>query len=104
MFDSWIAVASVVTAVGANVAGYLVAWGALKGTVAALANRVALLEGKMDALDELRLNVAKLETRLDVLIEQVRDLNASIRWMREPTDVRSGAANRPARAQRGSGL
>ena len=27
-----------------------------------------------------------LEVRLDALFEQMRDLNASIRWMREPAD------------------
>jgi len=85
MLSNWIAVTGVLIAAGANLAGYLVAWGALKGTVVALSSRVAVLEGKMDALDELKLNVAKLETRLDVLIEQVRDLNAALRWIREPT-------------------
>jgi hypothetical protein len=61
----------------------------MKGTLAALASRVASLEGEMRALDELKLDVARLETRLDTLIEQVRDLNASIRWMREPSEFRS---------------
>ena len=57
----------------------------MKGQVAALAARVAALEGQMRALEELKLDVARLQTRLDTLIEQVRDLNAAIRWMREPS-------------------
>ena len=52
--------------------------------MAALTTRVAMLEGQIRALDELKLDVARLETRLDALIEHVRDLNASLRWMREP--------------------
>src|SRR5277367_3938540 len=61
----------------------------MKGAVAALNARVALLESQMRAVDELKLDVARLETRLDALIEHVRDLTASIRWMREPADSRS---------------
>jgi uncharacterized coiled-coil protein SlyX len=56
----------------------------MKGAVAALTMRVGMLEGQMRALDELKLDVARLETRLDALIEHVRDLNASLRWIREP--------------------
>jgi hypothetical protein len=85
MVSDWIALAGVLLAAGINLAAYLVAWGAMKGAVAALTTRVAMLEGQIRALDELKLDVARLETRLDALIEHVRDLNASLRWMREPT-------------------
>lgn len=81
---AWIALAGAVATAGINLGGYLVAWGVMKGTVAALAARVSALEGELRALDELKLDVARLETRLDTLIEQVRDLNASLRWMRDP--------------------
>jgi outer membrane murein-binding lipoprotein Lpp len=81
---AWIALAGAVVTAGINLGGYLIAWGVMKGTVTQLSSRVASLEGEMRALDELKLDVARLETRLDTLIEQVRDLNASIRWMREP--------------------
>jgi hypothetical protein len=86
---AWIALAGALATAAINLGGYLIAWGVMKGTVAALAGRVASLEGEMRALDELKLDVARLETRLDTLIEQVRDLNASIRWMREPGELRS---------------
>jgi hypothetical protein len=85
---AWIALAGVSATIALNAGGYLVAWGAMKGAVAALNARVALLESQMRALDELKLDVARLETRLDALIEHVRDLTASIRWMREPADSR----------------
>ena len=75
---AWIALAGVVVTIAVNGGGYLVAWGAMKGAVSALGARVALLESQMRALDELKLDVARLETRL----------NASIRWMREPADSR----------------
>jgi hypothetical protein len=86
---AWIALAGVVATIAVNLGAYLIAWGVMKGTVVAIASRVTLLEGQMRALDELKLDVARLETRLDALIEHVRDLAASIRWMREPGGRRS---------------
>jgi len=94
---AWIALAGALATAAINLGGYLIAWGVMKGTVAGLASRVASLEGEMRALDELKLDVARLETRLDTLIEQVRDLNASIRWMREPVEPR------PARGRKSAG-
>ena len=86
---AWIALAGALVTIGINLGGYFIAWGALRATVVALASRVAALEGELRSLDELKLDVARLETRLDALIEHVRDLNASIRWMREPAEARS---------------
>jgi hypothetical protein len=91
---AWIALAGAVFTAGINLGGYLIAWGVMKGTVVALAARVSALEGELRALDELKLDVARLETRLDTLIEQVRDLNASLRWMRDPPDSRGGRGRR----------
>jgi hypothetical protein len=97
MLHDGIALAGVLMAVGVNLGGYLVAWGALKGQVTALGARVAALEGQLRALEELKLDVARLQTRLDTLIDQVRDLNAAIRWMRDPGEARArrGAAQLP---------
>jgi len=92
----WIALAGAIATAAINLGGYLIAWGVMKGTVAALAGRVASLEGEMRALDGLKLDVARLETRLDALIEQVRDLNASIRWMREPGEPRAARGRKAA--------
>ncbi|HZZ89946.1 MAG TPA: terminase family protein [Caulobacteraceae bacterium] len=44
---------------------------------------------ELKTVTDLKLDVARMETRLDALIEHVRDLTASIRWMREPADARS---------------
>ena len=85
---AWIALAGAIATAGINLGGYFIAWGAMKATVVALTARVAALEGELRALDELKLDVARLETRLDALIEHVRDLNASIRWMRDPPEPR----------------
>ena len=85
---AWIALAGAVVTAGINLGGYFIAWGAMKATVTGLSGRVSALEGELRALDELKLDVARLETRLDALIEQVRDLNASIRWMRDPAEPR----------------
>ncbi len=97
-FRDWIAVAGVAVVAGVNLGGYLVAWGALKGQVAALGARVGALEGQMRALEELKLDVARLQTRLDTLIDQIRDLNAAIRWMREPPSEPSRAEPRARRS------
>jgi len=94
---AWIALAGAVATAGINLGGYFIAWGAMKATVVALTGRVSTLEGELRALDELKVDVARLETRLDALIEQVRDLNASIRWMREPAGPRA-ARTLPTRA------
>ncbi len=85
---AWIALAGALVTAVINLGGYFIAWGALKATVVALSGRVAALEGELRSLDELKLDVARLQTRLDALIEHVRDLNASIRWMREPAEPR----------------
>jgi hypothetical protein len=86
---AWIALAGAVATAGINFGGYLIAWGVMKGTIVALSARVSALEGELRALDELKLDVARLETRLDTLIEQVRDLNASLRWIRDPPEPRT---------------
>lgn len=84
-----------------NLAGYLVAWGALKGTVRALSERVSAHEAEAGAVGELRVQIARVETRLDGLLEQFRDLNSAIRWMRcdtasagEPGPAADGASSR----------
>ena len=78
----WLAVISMALTLLLNLAGYLVAWGVLKGTVKTLTDRVATLESEAGAVGELRVQIAKIETRLDGLLEQFRDLNSAIRWMR----------------------
>jgi hypothetical protein len=85
---AWIALSGVVITAVINFGGYLIAWGVMKGTVSALAVRVSALEGALKTVTDLKLDVARLETRVDALIEHVRDLTASIRWMREPADAR----------------
>jgi hypothetical protein len=56
----------------------------LRGTVGALSLRVTALETDVKTLDDMKLTVARVETRLEAVIDQLRDLNASVRWMREP--------------------
>jgi len=78
----WTAIAGLLVTLLLNMAGYLVAWGALKSTVKALGQRVETLEGEAGSVGEIRVQIAKIETRLDGLLEQFRDLNSAIRWMR----------------------
>jgi hypothetical protein len=61
--------------------------------VAALTRRVDGLAAEMGALTELKVTVAEVRTALGFLLEQFKDLNAAIRWMREP------AANTPPKGR-----
>lgn len=64
--------AAVVQAVG------IIIWGAT------LTQRVKQLEEVVGPLKAMPEKVARIEERLDSLLDQFRDLNASIRWMRDP--------------------
>lgn len=67
-----------------NLITLAIGYGVLRGTVSAIAARLSLLEAEIGAVGGLQLQVARVETRLDGLVEQFKDLNASIRWMRDP--------------------
>ncbi len=56
-----------------QLAGLLI-WGAT------LANRVRQIEREIEPLKELAVAVARVEVRLDGLMDQFRDLNATLRW------------------------
>ena len=58
-------------------AGILI-WGAN------LTARVKVIESEIEPLKTLSIQFARLETKMDVVRDQLKDLNASIRWMREP--------------------
>ena len=83
---AWIALAGALVTLGVNLAGSLVAWGVLQATVQALAGRIGTLEQEVSAFGEMKLALARMSERQDMLILQVRDLNAAIRWMRDPAD------------------
>jgi hypothetical protein len=80
--SDWTAIAGMGLMLLVNLAGCLVAWGVMKNTLQTLAERVATLESEAGTVGELRVQVARIETRLDGLLEQFRDLNSAIRWMR----------------------
>lgn len=78
----WIALAGMAVTLLLNLAGWLVAWGGLKTTVKALGDRVTALEGEIAVLGEIRVQIARIEARMEGVVEQLRDLNSAIRWMR----------------------
>jgi hypothetical protein len=55
------------------------------GAVTAMNDRVTALEREMGTLNELKIAVGKIEAKQEAIVEQLRDLNASVRWLREPT-------------------
>lgn len=64
-------------------AAALVVWGA------SLTQRVKRLEEDMKPLKEMPEKLARIQERQDSLLDQFKDLNASIRWMRSPAPTRS---------------
>lgn len=81
---AWIALVIGAATLFLNCAALLIGYGVLRGTVTALGVRVASLEAEINTLNELKVTVAEVKTSLHFLVEQFKDLNASIRWMREP--------------------
>jgi hypothetical protein len=61
-------------------AGGLLIWGA------SLTQRVRQLEVEIEPLKILPERFARIEARLDGMYEQLKDLNSSIRWMRDSVD------------------
>ena len=82
--SDWVAVSVSGFGLVLNIAAFAVGYGMLRGTVAALGLRVTALEAEIGAIGDMKVKVAEIATRQDVWIEQLKELNASIRWMREP--------------------
>ena len=64
--------------------GGLLIWGAT------LSHRVKTIEREIEPLKALAMQVTRVEARLEGLLEQFKDLNASIRWMREAAPDEAG--------------
>lgn len=77
--EAWLAIGGLVFTVLVQAAGVLI-WGA------GLTQRVRQLEAELEPLKVLPERFARIEVRLDGLFEQLKDLNSSIRWMREPAE------------------
>jgi len=76
---AWAAFVGLTITVLVQAAG-LIMWGAR------LTQRVKTLEAEVEPLKQLSLQVARMEVKQDGLLEQLKDLNASIRWMRAPAE------------------
>ncbi len=99
--EAWIALGFGAVMLILNVGTLAVGYGVLRGTVAALSARVTALEGEMGALQELKVTVAEVKTAMGFLLEQFKDLNAAIRWMREPAGYeQQGPQGGPASTRR----
>jgi len=67
----------------------LVIWGAR------LTQRVKTLEAEVEPLKQLAVQLAVMSTKLDGLLEQFKDMNASMRWLRQPADYQPPDLHRP---------
>jgi hypothetical protein len=81
---AWITLGFGLSTLFLNCVALAIGYGVLRGTVEALGKRVSSLEAEIGALNALQITVAKIGERQDIWIEQLKELNASIRWMREP--------------------
>lgn len=98
--DAWVALVIGGIALLLNLVTLAVGYGLQQGAAKALAGRVTALEGEMTPLNELKVKVAEIATRQETWIEQLKDLNASIRWMRKPAEYDDAMAAPPARPRR----
>ena len=57
--------------------------------------RVKALEAEIGDLKDMDSRMARVETRLDGLYEQFKELNAAIRWMRQPAEPWPGGGRGP---------
>lgn len=80
----WIALVIGAATIVINLITLAIGYGVLRGSVSAMEGRLKVLETEIGALAGLQLQVARVETRLDGMVEQLKDLNSSIRWMRDP--------------------
>lgn len=87
--EAWIALAVGVAMIVLNLIVFAVGYGVMKGTLNALAARVTALESEMSALTELKVSVAEVKATMSFLLEQFKDLNGAIRWMRQPAEYPS---------------
>jgi hypothetical protein len=80
----WVAIAGLVVT-GLIQAVGLVIWGAR------LTQRVKTLEQEMEPLRDMKIQVARMEVKIDNMGEQLKDLNAQLRWLNpatyEPKDL-----------------
>jgi hypothetical protein len=91
----WAAVLGAVAALAISGAGFLVAWGSMRATVIALAVRVTAVEAELGSVNAVKVSIGRLEEGFGAFKEQFRELNASIRWMRDPAQAPArGAARR----------
>jgi hypothetical protein len=71
------AILGLILALSVQVAGVVI-WGAR------LSQRVKSLEQDVEPLKQLPIQFARMEVKLDGLLEQFKDMNASMRWLRTP--------------------
>ena len=67
-----------------NVTALAVGYGVLLGTVKAIAARVTAIEAELKLLGDLKIELAGMKATLGALLEQFKDLNSAVRWLREP--------------------
>jgi hypothetical protein len=91
--SAWVALAIGAVGLMLNTATLLIGYGATRGAVRALEGRVATLEAELNALAELKVTVAEVKTTIGFVLEQIKDLNASIRWLRQPAEYNGPEAS-----------
>lgn len=65
----------------ANLTVIAIAWGTHRADMRNLRKDHEVLVDRVNKLSDLKLKVERIDTRQDMLIENIKDLKASIRWM-----------------------
>lgn len=86
--SAWIALGFGLASVVVSLIAAAISYGILKGTVSGMEKRLDVVEQEIGSLAQLKVDVAEVKTALSFLVEQFKDLNASIRWMREPAPAK----------------
>lgn len=96
---AWITLAIGASGLMLNVIAIAVGYGVLRGTVVAIDGRVKALEAEVAAITDLKVAVGVVAAKQDALLEQLRDLAASVRWMRDPAATGAGSRRRRGAAE-----
>lgn len=84
----WAAIIGLIGVVVVQAVG-LVIWGAR------LTQRVKTLEEEVEPLKQLSIQFARMEVKLDGLLDQFKDMRAAMRWMERPPEYRPEDLSRP---------
>lgn len=77
-YVAWIAVAGLLVTILLNIAGHLVAWGALKSVVQSLDRRVVALEKEIALVSDIRVDIGVVKTKIDGIEGVLKEIKQEV--------------------------